>query len=506
MTRLTVSQFTNDQNKTPAEILEDKQMLIIGFDDVYENIPENGVEAIDEFIKAGKSVIFSHDTTSLYNYNYNKDHNTVKGNVLLYDSWLISHSNGKEIITNGQNWGVSMNKIRETVGMDRYGITNTTKLTDGTTVSELLKRGNDLTDNSGVSFTELQKSAGDIAYRFGRSCAQSYKQTQGYTNGQIDGIDAGSGGNLVTEATKVNDGAITQYPYIINDSMRIAKTHMQYYQLALEQDKDSDGENDIVVWYCLGSRKAENENQKVDYYANSYNDVRNNYYFYSKGNVIYTGAGHSWVHDSDEMKLFVNAMVAAANVAAVKPEVDFVKSLNENAQKETVRYYMTDQTSWNTETAADGNVLEKNMELYFRVKDYNMVSADLTVSAPAQMTVNLYIDDEQKGTCLSGADVPEELKNKKVSPLTEPLTPCGKGKAKIEAKQGTFHLEENNTYGFTVPAIEQYLKKTDSSGEYKSNCKVYVKVTSTIKLYGKDVTSTSWAPINLKQRQLFDLD
>ena len=199
-------------------------------------------------------------------------------------------------------------------------------------------------------------------------------------------------------------------------------------------------------------------------------------------------------------------MVAAANVAAVKPEVDFVKSLNENAQKETVRYYMTDQTSWNTETAADGNVLEKNMELYFRVKDYNMVSADLTVSAPAQMTVNLYIDDEQKGTCLSGADVPEELKNKKVSPLTEPLTPCGKGKAKIEAKQGTFHLEENNTYGFTVPAIEQYLKKTDSSGEYKSNCKVYVKVTSTIKLYGKDVTSTSWAPINLKQRQLFDLD
>ena len=61
VTRLTVSQFTNDQNKTPAEILEDKQMLIIGFDDVYENIPENGVEAIDEFIKAGKSVIFSHD-------------------------------------------------------------------------------------------------------------------------------------------------------------------------------------------------------------------------------------------------------------------------------------------------------------------------------------------------------------------------------------------------------------------------------------------------------------
>ena len=58
-------------------------------------------------------------------------------------------------------------------------------------------------------------------------------------------------------------GQSPQYPYIINDSMRIAKTHMQYYQLALEQDKDSDGENDIVVWYCLGSRKAENEIRRL---------------------------------------------------------------------------------------------------------------------------------------------------------------------------------------------------------------------------------------------------
>ena len=41
-----------------------------------------------------------------------------------------------------------MNKIRETVGMDRYGITNITKLTDGTTVSDLLKQGKDLIYNS----------------------------------------------------------------------------------------------------------------------------------------------------------------------------------------------------------------------------------------------------------------------------------------------------------------------------------------------------------------------
>ena len=38
--------------------------------------------------------------------------------------------------------------------------------------------------------------------------------------------------------------------------MRIAKTHMQYYQLALEQDKDSDGENDIEMLHLVGTSIA----------------------------------------------------------------------------------------------------------------------------------------------------------------------------------------------------------------------------------------------------------
>ena len=79
---------------------------------------------------------------------------------------------------------------------------------------------------------------------------------------------------------------------------------------------NSDGTSDVVVWYCLADKL----------YANSPNDVRNNYYFYSKGNVIYTGAGHSKVDGDEEIQLFINAMVAAANVTAVKPEVDFVDS------------------------------------------------------------------------------------------------------------------------------------------------------------------------------------
>ena len=489
VTKVTVDDFAKDRT-TAENYLQNKQMVILGFDDVYQNIKKDGVDALLEYIKAGKSVIFSHDTTSFYNYNYDKDHNYVgeasNPNHWLYNNWLINTAKRAD-------WGVEMNTVlREIVGMDRYGITNKYTFNGASeTVSDLLKKGTDLTDGNEVSFGELMKLAGDVAYQSGSSGKHSYRQTQGYTNFQIESSEISSG-KFVTQATKVNDGAITQYPYVLDD-ITIAKTHGQYYQLALEQDKDNDGSNDIVVWYCLAGGK----------YDESPNDVRNNYYFYSKGNVIYTGAGHNPVTGDDEIKLFVNAMVAAANVAAVEPEVNFVKSLNTSAETESVRYYMTDQANW-TAGSDEGNVLNKDEELYFNVKDYNMVSADLTSNNAVNMTVDFYIDSE-KGEVIQNC--PEAMANKTVVSLNSAiaeLLPSGSENTVKLGEDGTFHLTSNNAYGFKIPDIEQYLKKADTS--YNENCTVYVKVTSTVNLYGKSIVNHSWASIDLKHRQLFDLD
>ncbi len=46
----------------------------------------------------------------------------------------------------------------------------------------------------------------------------------------------------------------------------------------------------------------------------------------------------------------------------------------------------------------------------------------------------------------------------------------------------------------------------DAAGGYKKTCKVYVKVTSTVYLYGQPRTNSSVAELTLKQRQLFDLN
>lgn len=491
ITRVTVSAFGND----PDTYLDEKEMVIIGFDDVYENIELSAVEKILDFIKAGKSVIFSHDTTSYYNYTKEQmknDYNTAySGNFI---TGIIKTYTNKGL---NWEWGVSLNKIlREIVGMDRYGITSDREFSSGQSVSDLLKEGTDLTDGeNGVSLKKLMELAGDVAYQTGSSGKSSYKETQGYANAQITNQNVGV--KTTSTATKVNDGAIVQYPYQMEDTITIANTHLQYYQLALEQDydsnKQSDGKNDIVVWYCLGGDK----------YNDSPNDVRNNYYFYSKGNVIYTGAGHSVVTGDMEIKLFINAMVAAANVAAVEPEVNFIKKEDPAAEVETVRYYMTDQTSW-AEEADSGNLLEKDMSLYFNVKDYNMVSASLSNkdNSGKSMNADIYIESDDGEVLFN--DGP--MKNKKVKKINSEIGQLTAYKANPVScdESGSFPLENNNAYGFSIKNIERYLKTTSYS--YKTNLKVYVQITSKVNLYGSEKTKMSYAEIDLKQRQLFELD
>ena len=491
----------NGQKTTFANLLDDQQMLVIGFQDVYQDISIDAVQEILKFIRSGKSVIFAHDTTSYINTDHKKIYDQIArdgynsngtvnngGSIGIYaDRWLW-------YTAKNENWGLSLNTIlRSVVGMDRYGITSDATI-GNQTVSELLKKGKPLSDGS-VDFKTLLTLAGDVAYKNGDK-SKSYAQTQGYTNAMLDGKTLGSGDTLTTRATKVNDGAITQYPYVIGDSITIAQTHGQCYQLGMEQDRDindqSDGMNDVVAWYCLTD----------NYYNNSPNDVRNNYYLYSKGNVIYTGAGHRRVQNDDEIKLFINTIVAAANVTAVKPEVNFVKTLNPAAETESTRFYMTDQTSWDSDEA---NTLEANMNFYINVRDYNMVSADLSQEEldKQEMTVQFYIEDEN-GSVEDGCPT-----TKSVSDITAQIgSLSGYGNiGTIESgSDGKFHLSQNSAYALKVSDIEQYLRNQNGSNGYKESCKLYAKVSSTVYLYGQEHTSTVWSSIDLKQRQLFELD
>lgn len=113
--------------------------------------------------------------------------------------------------------------------------------------------------------------------------------------GQINPLtDLGYGApNKSTTTKKVNEGLITTYPYDLADNITIAETHNQYYTLDLEDPK-------VIPWYNItGSDR--------DPY-----DSWNHYYTYSKGNITYSGTGHtSTGFPDDEQKLFVNTMYRA---------------------------------------------------------------------------------------------------------------------------------------------------------------------------------------------------
>lgn len=491
----TVNSYTDDQQM--KNLLDQTDMLIIGFTDGYDNISNahKQVDAIVDFIKSGKSVLFSHDTTSYINYDQDKmyayiadkKYNGNESTAIRTENW------------NFKQWGLELNKVlRSIVGMDRYGITSDDKVETSAgiqTVSGLLKKGEELQSGNQISFNELIKVSGDIAYQSGNRNA-SYAQTQGYSNEYVNypGYDS-----RVEKAQKVNDGAITQYPYVIGDEIKIAQTHGQYYQLGLEQDRDingnKDGKSDVVVWYTLTD----------GYYGVSPKDVRNNYYFYSKGNVIYTGAGHSGVSDDEEIQLFINAITAAANVTAVEPKVSFVKSLNPGAETENVKYYMTDQATWSS--SADTNIVNNGMRFYINIKDYNMVSADLNQADldKQEITMQFFIEKEdgevQDGSVTNSRlhDITREIQNiKEYGGTSEGIN---------VSDDRMFHTKKSNTFEFTVTEenLEKYLKDSQNNG-YKNSCRIYAKISSTVYLYNKPNTRTVWTSVDLKQRQLFDLD
>lgn len=110
--------------------------------------------------------------------------------------------------------------------------------------------------------------------------------------------------NRSTQTKKVNEGMMTSFPYDLPENVSIASTHNQYYTLDLEDEN-------LIPWYNITG-----SNRDV-------NDSWNHYYTYSKGNVTYSGTGHTSTGFPDgEQRLFVNTMYRAFTGANQAPEIN----------------------------------------------------------------------------------------------------------------------------------------------------------------------------------------
>lgn len=438
-------------NRTPFnswsyEDLKDYDMIICGFGDSWGDLDNNGTNLLARYIDDGRPLMVAHDTASFNNMRRDLQGNRrYKGGLSAWNSFWFNDI------------------LRDKVKLDVYGVSNRYSYNeagvkvknDGIQIGGQKYKGKYYNNQYGISYYDdptylynsgvvaqgkeipnktilstIQNAGYRVAYDPGKGVwddstkssttgsksakeLKSVNNTQGFTNFLIDWVrstDNNKYGGLstTTQVEQVNKGQLTTYPFDVNTKnfdgkgklngtnyMEIAPTHFQYYQLNMDADK-------IVCWYTLA-------NGQSNRYAYSPQDVVNQYYIFSCGNITYTGAGHSNNMSDDETNLFINTMIAAYRKQQTGASASFMASAagdqklsngttvvltNKDSMKDyddtsdgktdgnLYNYGMFGDTSMNGPYAIDQRVTSVGggtARVYFRVTDPNIGSSYIGV-------------------------------------------------------------------------------------------------------------------------------
>ena len=463
-------------------------MIVMGFGDSY-TLPNvnNCLEPIQDWANSGKPILYTHDCTSQVNYR------------------------------GTSSWNYDLNRmIRGLVGLDRYGVLNNWPLRVGTgadknnTVTKFEKTkyptiAANTSDNSVTSSRLFEiakenaernnKDIKDIAYEPRSNKTKIVKEVQGFTNGSLVYLSGNESTNAQFKFAKgyvrserhtnrveqINKGQITTYPFKIEKELEVAKTHYQPYQIDFNEDDDEDGESDLIVWYTLASRGSM-KNDPASEYNLAPRDVRNNYYIYTKGNITYSGVGHEKVTGREEMKLYVNTLIAAYKAAMVPPSIEFKETGDPDAAEKTVSYISYDVYS---DASNKGVVTGDKEKVYFTPVDYNSFVKDTN---PLQTKVLVKPVNTKGGLYnVYRADGTKEL--------TESDDQIGE----------CYALMPGESYYFEVPLSEL------GGNKNKIDIKVSARTRVTRIFRGSSVTLPKYSPESvstyiIQKRGLFDLD
>ena len=460
--------------------------------------------AIRDYIASGKSILFTHDTTSFVNVpsgQFRAQEQNGRSTSL-----RIGDENYKPWV---EYWGYKFNSlIRDTVGLDRYGVS----------VNDPVKTGFGYGTGSGewANITDKSKNGGkDVAYKPGSNRTETVGETQGYTywlmnNNRypglasrlnLKGIDDGDGqtserGEKYKHSVgKINSGQITMYPYKLEDNFAISTTHGQYYQVNLEADDDGDGESDIVVWYTINNRNSAVTN---DLFKMSPNDVRNNYYIFNKGNVTYSGVGHSSIDskigsgtNENEIKLFINTMIAAYKAGLRAPEVVVHENADYNS-RDINSIYLSYDKMYEAQDSTKFGLLDVTENIYFSADNNSFVEGDQTMSVKCY-----YVDPNGTETIkVDGEDV-------KVNEYAIPAL----YRASTNEGADVNNIASSTVYYFKASTL---LLETPSdsfaTGTKKNSVQLYLSVTTTLSKNGKTQKMTGIDGVSLVRTQMFNLD
>lgn len=516
-----------------TQLYDKYNMLIIGFGDCYggEDLSnENGaVDFIKYFAAKGKSVLFTHDLTSMNNVKVQNQGNPYgySANALLRD---LMGMNRYKAVSN-QISAAERNKIiryqekqKDEQGNNKYDFVKDVN-------------GNALDELHGFTYYAIKRLAYDqkksnendwyhsvewqwVPYE-GKGWKMPYQYLIKDVNGNIVCNDNWQTQNTgfnnyndeTTLVTKTNEGQITQYPYKIGDwsnhntvfddtKLKVAKTHGQYYQLNMEDPE-------VTVWYCLADGK-DRGNGKSDTYGVSPNDASNNYYIYSKDNIFYSGVGHSKVESDMEAKLFINTMIGAYRVSYEPPIVEVLNPEAEITDTKNLSYTMTynqeydgDTTEILSQKAADtanegaGSDADSDMvKVWFSPVELNAISTRLRFS--------IYYTDGNSGEKHYVTTIYHVNEDDKVDTLT---TNASRNwvYADEQNAQGDYitdNIHSMDEYYFYYP--KAYLSENwkDKDGNVHANARRNI----TFEIKNNKIKETGYTKLNMQTQALFLLD
>ncbi|MGI1804185.1 DUF5057 domain-containing protein [Exiguobacterium sp. TDN 0502] len=195
------------------------------------------------------------------------------------------------------------------------------------------------------------------------------------------------------QAVKQNAGVMTSYPFALADTVAIATTHNQYFGLDLEQP-------DLIPWYNIRENNLSSSNQAA---GRTIGDARNHYYMYTKGNITYSGAGHtSSFNQQQEKELFSNTMYRAFIGANHKPLIKNILPTDQSSYLEneplTISYQVNDYDLQDRELKTriyidDEKVFENN-----KLKNNSFVSQSFESKLKGKTSVTIRIEaEDQRG-------------------------------------------------------------------------------------------------------------
>lgn len=500
-------------------------MVILGFGDTMEELNATSAGAIQAYIESGKPVLTSNSVvkedvntdlaglTGVDRYGY---YNALYANL---DKTVV-HTKGEAGYTAyAVRRELAGNAVGYVVGSGRGTMNQVPKAITNTIIRSRYRDG-----------------SGTPTY-YNSETTNSYNVQLHNHNQEFMYVD------------KMNEGQITNFPYVIADHTLIRLSHAQDLQLDLDTDADNDMHSDAIAWFTLSATSSQTQSfadarvsrggGSGNIYVETPGDGINNYYIYNYGNVTYMGlGGYGSSVTAGEAQLFVNTLLAAYEAGFTDPIVNYYETPDVNDGKldsiavpydgnitgrnqfdssiiydDEAQDYMYKFVNPNTAAGIDTDMATK---AYFKITDSNFVKGEKVADVVFYLGVNAakgstYTVEDGRKTYTA---IVEEITLNDNSVVTVIQIPIDIYNATFEEKIGRSdratvadgtnpQLKVGTMYGFYAPM--SYIEEMGAAKIYIQANTGYLSIDDT----GKDIVrplGTAYDMFTIIKQDLLKLD